>query len=26
MITWHHLTQNNMSISQHTYMDIGSIS
>ena len=23
MISWHHLTQNNMSISKHTYMDIG---
>ena len=25
MISWHHSTQNNMSISQHTYMDIGMI-
>ena len=23
MTSWHHLTRNNMSISQHTYMDIG---
>ncbi|KAK2190556.1 hypothetical protein NP493_76g04021 [Ridgeia piscesae] len=26
MISWHHFTQNNMSISQNTYMDIGSTS
>ena len=26
MISWHHLTQNNMSISQQTYMAIGSTS
>ncbi|KAK2161917.1 hypothetical protein NP493_1552g00000 [Ridgeia piscesae] len=26
MISWHNFTQNNMSISQHSYMDIGSTS
>ena len=26
IISWDHFTENNMSISQHTYMDIGSTS